>query len=350
MDTTVISQTPAASGKPHAPVTGRAVWNRADLEDRSGWTYLFTPEMLAEIDANLARLDENPVALPDMTADDFPVPAMTEMLSTVADDMGWGRGFAMLSGLPIEDYAREQASYIFYGLGAHLGIGVSQSHLGDYIGDVIDHRDPGDTRPYHNGGEFIMHRDPVDMVGLLSTRQAKSGGESRLISAAAVHNAILDQAPELLDHLYEGFPYWRIDADRGDTEKWTPYKMPIFRFAEDGNFSAHFIPNPVDRALVKEGAGPDHPAFRAVALLKELLWSRPELHIDMMIEPGDIQFVNNRLLMHGRTDYEDWDEPERQRHLLRLWMQMPNWGPPPADQLFYTNIDRAGGGMAKNPQ
>ncbi|MDA0240918.1 MAG: TauD/TfdA family dioxygenase [Proteobacteria bacterium] len=349
MDELSTSHRIAASGAPHQTVTGPAVWRRTDLEDTARWTYRLTAEMIGEIDANLARLVGDDRPLSDLVAEDFPLPSMGGILDTISDDLGQGIGFALLSGLPIEKYSRDQAVLIFYGIGAHLGVGVSQSHLGDYIGDVIDQRDSKDLRPYHNGGEFIMHRDPVDMVGLLSMRQAKSGGESRVISAAAVHNEILAEAPELLEPLYHGFSCFRLEQDRGETEAWTPYNIPVFEFSEDGKFSAHYIPYPIDRLFKRDGTPPDSPEAQAIGRLKELLWTRPELYYDMMLEPGDMQFVNNRLLMHGRTDYEDWGEPERRRYLLRLWLQMPSWGPPPPNQLFYRNIDRAGGGIAKYP-
>ena len=338
------NQQPAVGAR-DTPISGSAVWQAADLADRDGWTYRLSAEHVADIEANLDALRNTSKPLSEITRDDFPLPSMADMLAGIAHEMGWGKGFALLSGLPIERYDREQARQIFYGIGTHLGVGVSQSHIGDYIGDVIDRSDPEDLRPYHNGGEFIMHRDPVDMVGLLTLRIAKWGGASRIISAATVHNVMLEEAPELMDPLYEGFHYWRLDQERADTDRWTPYKMPVFRFGEDGGFTAHYIPNPIDKSLERDGVEASAPAAKAVAKLKTLLWSRPELYFDMMFEPGDMQFVNNRLLMHGRTDYEDWPERNKRRHLTRLWLQMPTWGPPPANQLFYTNIDRAGGGI-----
>ena len=40
--------------------------------------------------------------------------------------------------------------------------------------------------------------------------------------------------------------------------------------------------------------------------------------LDMIFQRGDIQLLNNHLIVHSRTDYEDWPEPERRRHLLRM--------------------------------
>jgi len=49
----------------------------------------------------------------------------------------------------------------------------------------------------------------------------------------------------------------------------------------------------------------------------------PELRLDMTFMPGDIQFLHNHTILHGRTAYEDWPEAERKRHLLRLWLAPP---------------------------
>jgi hypothetical protein len=48
---------------------------------------------------------------------------------------------------------------------------------------------------------------------------------------------------------------------------------------------------------------------------------------DMVLERGDMQFVNNHVLIHSRTHFEDFDEPERERHLLRLWRSIPDGRP-----------------------
>jgi hypothetical protein len=61
--------------------------------------------------------------------------------------------------------------------------------------------------------------------------------------------------------------------------------------------------------FARDGTPPDATEAQAIARLKEMLWTRPELYYDLMLEPDDIQFVNNRLLMHGRTHYEDWGRP-----------------------------------------
>ncbi len=49
----------------------------------------------------------------------------------------------------------------------------------------------------------------------------------------------------------------------------------------------------------------------------------------MELEPGDIQLVHNHTILHDRTAFEDYPEPERKRHLLRLWLAPPGARPLP---------------------
>ena len=48
----------------------------------------------------------------------------------------------------------------------------------------------------------------------------------------------------------------------------------------------------------------------------------PELYFDMDLAPGDIQWLSNHTILHARTGYGDYPEPERKRHLLRLWLSL----------------------------
>ncbi|MGB0466246.1 MAG: TauD/TfdA family dioxygenase [Pontibacterium sp.] len=342
-----MSNKKAAFGQKMSAMQGNAVWNRADMEQDSSWRFQLNEAAKADIHENLMRMDAEQVILKDLNPEDFPLPSMTAELAEIRASLSTGRGLALISGFEVGDYTQAQAALAFYGIGLHIGVGVSQSHKGDYIGEVMDRRDVNDRRPYHNGGEFIMHRDPVDLVGLLSIRKGKQGGESRIISSAAVHNVLLEEHPELMETLYRGYPYMRTTPDRGETDLYTPYRMPVFKITESGEFMSHYIPGFSEFYQERDGVPKDHIEVTAQTALKETLWHRPELYIDMMMQPGDMQFVNNRLLMHARTDYEDWPEPERFRLLLRLWLQMPELGDIPADQQFFTNTDRAGGGIAK---
>jgi len=254
-----------------------------------------------------------------------------------------GRGVLLLRGLPAERYSREDLERLFWGLGAQLGVGVSQSSKGDRIGQVMDVGDAG--RYYTVGGALEMHVDPVDVVGLLCIRKAASGGESRIASAAAVHNAVAAERPDLLAQLYEGFHHTSRKLDRaGGAPAYTPYRMPTFTEI-DGRFACFILPIAA-RNVEAEGRMLSEREREALACLDETA-RRPELCYEMDLEPGDIQFLNNRLILHGRADYRDAGEIERKRLLLRLWLMMPGWPERPETMNMHASHDRAAGGIRR---
>lgn len=335
-------------GQKMQPITGPAVWDRKQIEADKSWVFNISKQTLEELNQAVKQLVGTETDFAKLTQADFPLPSFSQMAGAITNVLGFGRGLAKLSGFDIANYTVEEAKLAYFGISLHLGIPVSQSYRGDYIGEVIDKQDPSDRRPYHNGGEFIMHRDPTaDIVGLMSIRKGKNGGLSRVMSAAAVHNVLLEEKPELMHTLYQGYPYMRTTPDRGDTELYTPYKIPVFKFADQGEFIAHYIPGFSEFYQERDKIPSDHIEVTAQTALKDVLWNRPELYLETMLQPGDMQFVNNRFLMHARTDYEDWEDSAKYRLLLRIWMQLPGLSVVPDDMQHFTNRDRADGGIAK---
>jgi len=337
----------AGTGQKMQPITGPAVWNRKEIEADKSWLFTLSNQVQRELHQAVKTLMT--VDVVKLTQEDFYLPSFTGTATAMREILGYGRGLAKLSGFDVTHYTLEEVKLAYFGISLHLGIPVSQSHRGDYIGEVIDKQDPVDRRPYHNGGEFIMHRDPTaDVVGLMSIRKGKTGGLSRVMSSATVHNVLLAEKPELMDTLYQGYPYMRTTPDRGDTELYTPYRIPVFKFADKGEFIAHYIPGFSEFYQERDEISDDHIEVTAQTAMKDVLWYRPELYLETMLQPGDMQFVNNRFLMHARTDYEDWEEAAKYRLLLRIWMQLPGLSVVPKDMQHFTNRDRADGGIAKS--
>ena len=299
----------AGTGQKMQPITGPAVWNRREIEADKSWLFTLSNQVQQELHQAVKKLVTLDIDFVKLTQENFHLPSFASTATEMREALGYGRGLAKLSGFDVTHYTLEEAKLAYFGISLHLGIPVSQSHRGDYVGEVIDKQDPVDRRPYHNGGEFIMHRDPTaDVVGLMSIRKGKTGGLSRVMSSATVHNVLLAEKPELMDTLYQGYPYMRTTPDRGDTELYTPYRIPVFKFADKGEFIAHYIPGFSELYQQRDEISDDHIEVTAQTAMKDVLWYRPELYLETMLQPGDMQFVNNRFLMHARTDYEDWEE------------------------------------------
>jgi hypothetical protein len=248
-----------------------------------------------------------------------------------------------MRGLPIDLYERDDRALILWGIGTHLGTAVSQSYRGDMIGEVMDMSHTGDARrAYRSPRPLHLHTDSADVAGLLCLRRAKSGGTSLITSSAAVHDAILAERPELLPALYRGYHYRRSEASSiiGETPT-TPQRIPVFGTSE-GRLVCFFNAFSIARSLAEDDIETDPMVLEAFEVFKETA-ARDDLLYQAMLEPGDLQFLNNRTVMHGRTAFEDFDALDRKRLMLRVWLKMPDWPDPPVQMVL--NRDR---GTAKD--
>ena len=323
-----------------APATtmacGPAVWRGADQE-AARWIVSLDVEDCAELTRSAAPLRGRP--LDGIRRADFPISRMAAKLAAVAATLESGTGFVMLRGLPAGGLSQDLLEIIYWGVGTHLGIGVSQSAAGDRLGHVFDRgtRDP--ERYYTRGGALEFHMDPVDAVGLLCLRTALSGGASRIVSAGHLHNLIRAERPDLLGVLCRGFHHSR--SAYGESAP-SP-RIPAFAPGGHG-MECYFLPVAIRQAAA-QGCALSPIEQEALAVVERLA-NRPGVFLDMDFREGDIQFLSNRTILHARTDYTDHPEPQRKRHLLRLWLMMPHWPQRPAALSLHAHVDRAGGGVA----
>jgi len=324
-------------------VEGAYVWRKTDVAHRSDWIWHLTDAHLADLERAVAAVHRRGLALEDVTAADFPLPSLAADLAAIATTLENGLGFALVRGLPIARYDEATLGLIFWGLGSHLGVGVSQSYRGDKLGQVIDRGEVG--RYYTAGGPIEMHMDPVDVVGLLCIRKARRGGESRIVSSFAVHNAILADQPAAIDPLYRGFHYSSRPVDRVNEPAHTPHRVPVFATDRAGRPACFYLPISI-RSATKLGIALSDAELAALDLV-DAAANRDALYLDMTFEPGDMQFLNNRRILHGRTDYEDPPNEADRRLLLRLWLMIPGWAPLPTTMRIHGEGDKLGGGIPK---
>lgn len=334
------------------PVGGAAAW-RGNL---AGWKeeclYVFNDIELREIDRALAHLKAlGSLDLPEITRASFPLYAVAERLAKLAENLRTGRGFAMLRGLPRHLYSADDMARIYFGLGAYLGRPLVQSYQGEYLGHVMDQTDLQEaSRGYHSGGHMGMHTDSCDVVGLMCLRAAKSGGSSRIASAVALHDALLSTQPDVLETLYRGFFYRRMDLDAqfGSGRVLSKQRVPVFTHLKPSQFACYFLGGYARSAVARGDATLTEEELHAIKCVERLAES-PDYYLDMNFAEGDIQFLNNRLVLHGRTDYEDADDVDERRHLLRLWLTVPEWPPLPEAQVFHTAEDFEKWGLRRSP-
>lgn len=318
------------------PVSDRSAWTRADVESNRSWLFELTPRWIEEIDAGVLNLRRLGRTIDTMKREDFPLPTLAvELNRRIWGEVCTGLGFNVMRGVPVERYTDEEVGMIVWGLGLHIGPGVSQNAKGDKLGHVYNQGkdyEALNVRGYQTNHQLKFHTDSGDVLGLMCLRQAREGGISSISSATAVFNAILREQPDHLPLLFHGFEFDR----RGEE---TPFqsevsgKLPIYAEV-DGDLSMRYVRQAIKTARPKIGVPFSAKETAALDFLDSVA-ARPDIRFDMMLEPGDMQWVNNYTVMHSRTEYVDWPEPGRERHMLRLWLKLHGYRKLDPVQLDY---------------
>jgi len=302
------------------PLDSPATWRGCDLADRTDWIHRLTPEEVADLEQALDVARASGRTLDALTPEDFPLPVLTPALDAWLATLQRGRGFVNVKGLPVDRYATEDLEWMYWGLGLHLGTAVSQNAAGDLLGHVRDTgADPRDTsvRLYKTRVELGFHSDGADLVGLFCLRQGRSGGATRLVSTDTLYNEILARRPDLLPLLYEPF-YWDRNEEQAPGEE-PFFRLPICREHEHG-VGFFYIPWYIRKAQRHEAVPRLTPEQHALLDLIDGLAADSALHLEMRLEPGEINWLKNNTALHARTEFVDHEDPARKRHLLRLWL------------------------------
>ena len=306
---------------------GRADWRARDVQDGAGWTQVLSHHDLQTLGAALAHARAANIDIDDLTRDNFPLPGMAPLFERILDELETGRGLYLLRGFPVQDFSKPDLRYMYVGFCRHLGTTMSQSSGGDHIGDVrnlnVDVNSPR-GRAYTSNQRLTFHSDQADVVGLLVLRTAKSGGLSKLASALAIRNEIARTRPDLLDVLHQPFCWsWQEQQPIGEPG-W--YRQPIYTERES-RFSCYYIRTHINSAQRYAEVPRLTPQQIAAMDAVDALAASEEFHFSTMFEPGDLQFLDNHVILHSRTAFEDHEEPEQHRHLLRIWLSVRNSRP-----------------------
>lgn len=300
------------------------MWYGPDLARKPDeWIIRLSEADIGELEAAARRFIESGVALGQLSPGQFSLPTLGPRLKAWRERLIHGIGFLVLRGLPVARYSEVESATIFFGLGAHVGNARSQNAMGHVLGHVcntgVNSADPG-VRIYQTSERQTFHTDSCDVVGLLCLQAAREGGLSLLVSAAAVFNEMREQRPDLLELLLEPIATDR----RGEVpEGMLPFLLiPVFSHFK-GQITPFYQRQYIESAQRFEDA-PRLTEKHIEALdLFDSLCDSPDMHLSMMLERGDMQFVYNHALLHDRTAFTDWLEPGRRRHLLRLWLSVP---------------------------
>jgi hypothetical protein len=302
-------------------IASPSVWSARDLADESEWTYLLTPAERSEICRAAESVQAAGTTLATLTQGDFSMPRLEARIDEWAETLHRGRGFVLVRGFPVDDLEPDVIELAYFGLGLKLGTPVSQDATGCLLGHVRDLGRPRtgpEVRLYSTTERQDFHTDGADVIGLLCLQRAKRGGESRIVSAAAVYNEILARDPRLLDVLYEPM-YWDRNNEQSPGEE-PFFQLPVVHDV-DGSPRIFYIGWYI-RDAQRHPQVPRLTEDQLAAMdLIESIANDPDFHVEMDFRPGDLQLLNNAVILHAREAYDDHRDPSRQRHLLRLWLR-----------------------------
>jgi hypothetical protein len=323
---------------------GPRAWHADDVSRDLSWIHRLAPEAVAGVDAALAHAKAAGKPLLSMTQADFPLNDAARGALARAIEATQGRwGMCLLKGFPVERWTEEEARLAVWGMSLHMGVARTQNRASQIMNDV---RDEGGSykvkggRGYNTKAGLDFHQDSCDVVGLLCRRTARTGGTSKVVSSIAARDEIQRLRPDLIPVLKQSW----FHSYQGAQDPTQPpfYNCPIIG-SDPSFFSMRTNRKNTDAA---QRDFPEVPRLteaqqQALDLLDEVL-PDPRLCYSMTLECGDFQLLNNYVILHSRTPFEDFEEPDRKRHLFRLWMSIPASQPlPPEWEPYYGDV-RAG--------
>jgi hypothetical protein len=322
------------------PVIDPAGWTKDEILSSTDWIHVLGDREIADLDRAVADIETHQIPLAEVRREDFDLPVLGPALEEMREEILNGRGFVLIRGVPVHRYTRLQNAIAFWGIGKHMGEPVSQNAKGHLLGHVKDlGGDPAENphdRGYHTAKMLPFHVDgTTDIVGLMCLQPAKSGGQSALASSVTIHNEMLKRAPELVNALSE--PVYR--DRRGEIPEGARpyYPLPVFNY-----FGGHLTTNWQGGNIQSAQRFAELPPWSAeltaaVNMFDELAH---ELCFTMEFQQGDIQFLHNHVIVHSRiTAVEDFPEPSRKRHLLRLRMSATDGRPLSPAFFAHENVD-----------
>ena len=297
-------------------ITGPAAWLGSDFANDTSWIYTMSDVAINELKTAVSGIKEKGLCFPNFSKEDFILPSLSNILTSYSQEIETGRGFMLIRGIPVDTCKDEtDLNILYFGIGLHLGTPVRQNPQGHFIGTVMNTGDHSDnqTRVYETNLYLPYHSDPSDLVGLLCIQPAKSGGVSSLISSTSIYNAMLKLHPEYLPHLYTP----KIFPHVGDR----PCLSPIFSFHQN-LLSCRYMRQYIELGHATLGP-PLSTLDRETFDLLDKIMNKKEMKIDMMMQPGDLQLLNNYTVLHSRTSFEDYNEEKLRRKKLRIWLKNP---------------------------
>ena len=323
------------------PIDHPVAWRARDFSSPHDIAIVLTPGQRRALAELARRAHGEGHAWYDLTPVDETLPDLVQTLAAARHEVYRGRGIVLLRGLPLDEINEDEAAVVAWAVGAHFGRRAAQNAQGDLLGRVeIDRKRHEPWRGYANNRPSEFHTDHVDGLGLVCVRPAGSGGASRLVSAAAIHNVIVEERPDLLPALYQGFPFHWYGEPPSPGDTITPLPVPVFSWSED-RIVCVFLPSYMQAAAEELGTALDPQLLEGIALFQEIS-ARDGMALEIELGAGDMVVVDNKAVLHGRKAFDESANDAGNRLLFRLWFEVePARRSHPGVEAYYDGLKQA---------
>lgn len=308
-------------------------WNASSFKSPIDYTLQLTPDESREL-LDAVRALEHPDTPQKYGKDFFALPRLSSRLASAYKEVQSGRGFVVLRGLPVEGVTVQEYIAAVWAVGTHFGNALSQNTSGDLIGHVVDASAEDPTpRMYRSNLELRPHNDITAMISLACWHRSQTGGASVIVSAVRVHDELLRNEPELLEPLYHGFYYHQVGEEAPGEPPVTRNRVPLFA-VRNGQLSSRYLRSNLVAGHKVQGTPLTSGEINAMNRFDQVA-TAPENRLAFFLERGDMIVINNYTVMHARTSFQNFPEPERKRHLIRLWLDNEGFRDAPTEYNFH---------------
>eukprot|EP00747_Dinoflagellata_sp_TGD_P130601 gnl/TRDRNA2_/TRDRNA2_174847_c0_seq37.p1 gnl/TRDRNA2_/TRDRNA2_174847_c0~~gnl/TRDRNA2_/TRDRNA2_174847_c0_seq37.p1 ORF type:complete len:485 (-),score=99.26 gnl/TRDRNA2_/TRDRNA2_174847_c0_seq37:121-1575(-) len=322
-------------------ITGPSVWTGDDLNRCQWWNHHISSEDIDDLHKATEAVKRSGAVhwlhkgVPDKFAKEaFPLGiAMQQKLEAISEELENGTGVAMIRNMPVLDtrFTEDDLAVMYLGVSAHIGHVILQSSSGlrsasrGYglpLGRVqaeMTGQTPKDGKQTNNA--FRFHTDRCDVISLLGIRTAPNGGASRVASAPAIYNKMLERCPELARVLAQ--PIDRIWEGQNGF-----FRLPVWGLTPSGKFTTQISPSYVETAQYMDYCQKaTEEQIRALDAIEDI---GLEVGAEYMTKPGMLVWMNNHQVYHGRGTWDVTDKEEQGawgnsgRLLFRTWISPYN--------------------------
>ncbi|MAH83858.1 MAG: hypothetical protein CBB68_05780 [Rhodospirillaceae bacterium TMED8] len=300
-----------------------AAWTVENMQTDTGWIYYLSDSQARHM-VDVIRENYSPDrSFFEYAPDDFDLGSGFHTIISAAKQAYFGRGVTLVKGLPSSELNEIEYRILTWVIGLHLGVPRPQGRMTQYISEVQAaggiYRHAG-GRGYNTNSNLDFHADGCDLVALACFNAAKAGGMSMVSSSILAWQTLLEERPDLAEVALSDFHFSRNQEQAPDEGAF--YAQPLFD-VEDGRLFAKWNRNRINTAQQLDGVPRLSEAqIECIDLLDDIL-RRPGAMFSMWLEPGDLQFINNHIVLHSRTEFEDYQEKDKKRLLYRLWLAPP---------------------------